>query len=411
MNFSLWVSRRLSLRRSTSGSAGVVTAIAGVALALMIMEFTIAIVVGFKDGIKERLAGFDAQISIVSPPGDSTIWVRKTPQLQTTLHETLPNANAGLAMRTPGLIKTDDNFEAVIFLSREGDSDFSFERSNIIDGVWPDYANDTCRNDIVLSKHTASALDLSVGDKVYTTFFINGNVKLRRNRIAGIYLSNFGEYDQTVAYASLPALQSIEGADSISGNRLDIRGIDFDSIATQAQHLQNALIDAVVKKNIETLYPVDNITRTGALYFNWLSLLDTNVVVIFLLMMAVAGLTLISSLFILILDRIPMIGTLRALGASKPQIRKIFINMAMRLVGIGMAIGNIIGIGLLVLQKNTRIIPLDPEMYYLDSVPVEINIWSMLALNIGVIVVSWLILILPARLASNIDPAKTMNYQ
>lgn len=411
MNFSLWVSRRLSLRRSASGSAGVVTAIAGVALALMIMEFTIAIVVGFKDGIKERLAGFDAQISIVSPPGDSTIWVRKTPQLQTTLHETLPNANAGLAMRTPGLIKTDDNFEAVIFLSREGDSDFSFERSNIIDGVWPDYANDTCRNDIVLSKHTASALDLSVGDKVYTTFFINGNVKLRRNRIAGIYLSNFGEYDQTVAYASLPALQSIEGADSISGNRLDIRGIDFDSIATQAQHLQNALIDAVVKKNIETLYPVDNITRTGALYFNWLSLLDTNVVVIFLLMMAVAGLTLISSLFILILDRIPMIGTLRALGASKPQIRKIFINMAMRLVGIGMAIGNIIGIGLLVLQKNTRIIPLDPEMYYLDSVPVEINIWSMLALNIGVIVVSWLILILPARLASNIDPAKTMNYQ
>lgn len=411
MNFSLWISRRLSLRRSSSGSAGVVTAIAGVALALMIMEFTIAIVVGFKDGIKERLAGFDAQISIVSPPGDSTIWVRKTPQLQTTLHKTLPEANASLAMRTPGLIKTDDNFEAVIFLSREGNSDFSFERGNIIDGVWPDYTNDTCRNDIVLSKHTAAALDLSIGDKVYTTFFVNGNIKLRRNRIAGIYLSNFGEYDQTVAYASLPALQSIEGADSISGNRLDIRGIDFDSIATQAQLLQNALIDAVVKKNIDTLYPVDNITRTGALYFNWLSLLDTNVIVIFLLMMAVAGLTLISSLFILILDRIPMIGTLRALGASKPQIRKIFINMAMRLVGIGMVIGNVIGIGLLVLQKHTHIIPLDPEMYYLDSVPVEINIWSMLALNFGVIAVSWLILILPARLASNIDPAKTMNYQ
>lgn len=85
--------------------------------------------------------------------------------------------------------------------------------------------------------------------------------------------------------------------------------------------------------------------------------------------------------------------------------------MAMRLVGIGMVIGNVIGIGLLVLQKHTHIIPLDPEMYYLDSVPVEINIWSMLALNFGVIAVSWLILILPARLASNIDPAKTMNYQ
>lgn len=411
-SLSLWIAHRLSLRGPSGAGTGVVTAIAGVALALMIMEFTLAIVTGFKNGIKDRLIGFDAQISIL-PAGDRKQGIAIDSTLLQLVSATLPQADVTAAIRTPGLIKTDNDFEAVVFLARDATAadGFAFERGNIVGGNWPDYSADSCRNDIVLSRHTARRLGLETGDKVYASFFVDGSVKVRRYRIAGLFESNFGDYDRTVAYASLPALQSVEGYDSATAGRLDLRLINTDSISSSADRLQQAIVNEAIAGRLSQFYPVDNVTRSGALYFNWLSLLDTNVTVIFLLMLAVAGLTLISSLFILILDRIPMIGTLRALGAQKSTIRRIFIAMAMRLAGTGMIIGNILGIGLLLVQKHTHIVPLDPEMYYLDSVPVEIHAGAFVLLNIGTAAVAWLILILPARLASDLDPASTISYR
>lgn len=253
-------------------------------------------------------------------------------------------------------------------------------------------------------------LNLGVGDKVFSTFIFDETVKLRRHTVAALYESNFGEYDNTVVYASLRGLQRVAGIDSLTANRLDIRGLDTDDIAAEAAALQTELIQAVALGELPHHYPVDNIEHTGAMYFTWLALLDTNVVVIFLLMLAVAGLTLVSSLFILILERVPMIGVLRAMGAPKSTVRGIFVDLAMRLVGVGMLIGNVLGIGLLLIQKFTDAIPLDPAMYYLSSVPVEIRPWAFLTLNVGVAVAAWLILVLPARLASGIDPAKAMDY-
>ena len=206
-------------------------------------------------------------------------------------------------------------------------------------------------------------------------------------------------------------LQRVAGIDSIAGNRIDIRGFAPDDIAAAADKLQSTLVDEAAAGKLDQYYPVDTVLRTGILYFNWLSLLDTNVTVIFILMICVAGLTLVSSLFILILERVPMIGVLRAMGASKSFVRSIFIDMAMRIVGLGMIIGNVAGISLLLLQKYIQAVPLDPDMYYLDSVPVEIRPWAFVALNAGVIVIAWLILVLPARLASSIDPTKAINYE
>ncbi len=327
------------------------------------------------------------------------------------MRKRLPDADIRLSLRQPALLKTDTDFEGLVFLAQSPDADFSFEKSNIVAGEWPDYASDSCDNKIVISVPTAQALGLGVGDRVYSTFFIDGNVKMRRHTIAALFQSNFGEYDKTVAYASLRGIQRVAGLDSLGGNRLDIRGIQLDEIATKAERLQAGLISDAAAGCLDQYYPVDSVLRTGALYFNWLSLLDTNVTVIFILMLSVAGLTLISSLFILILERVTMIGVLRAMGATKPFIRRIFIDMAMRLAGLGMVIGNVVGIGLLLLQKYTHAVPLDPDMYYLNSVPVEINVWAFVALNIGVAVVTWVILVLPARLASSIDPAKTVKYE
>ena len=386
MNTSFWIARRLRLRGGGGRTTGVVIAVAGVALALIIMEFTLAIVVGFKDGIHSRLMGFDAQITVCPADGKT---LEASPVLIDAVRKRLPDADIRLSLRQPALLKTDNDFEGLVFLAQSPDADFSFEKSNIVAGDWPDYASDSCDNKIVISVPTAQALGLGVGDRVYSTFFIDGNVKMRRHTIAALFQSNFGEYDKTVAYASLRGIQRVAGLDS----------------------LQAGLISDAAAGRLDQYYPVDSVLRTGALYFNWLSLLDTNVTVIFILMLSVAGLTLISSLFILILERVTMIGVLRAMGATKPFIRRIFIDMTMRLAGLGMVIGNVVGIGLLLLQKYTHAVPLDPDMYYLNSVPVEINVWAFVALNIGVAVVTWVILVLPARLASSIDPAKTVKYE
>lgn len=408
MNISLWIARRLRLRGNGGSGAGVVIAVTGVALALMILEFTLAIVTGFKDGIRSRLSGFDAQVTVEAQAGDH---IEYTEKLKSVIEAAMPDGiETRLAIRRPGLLKTDNDFEGIIFLAQSPESDFSFERGNMVAGEWPDYSADSTRNHIVLSTVTASALGLTPGDKVYGTFFVDNNVKLRRYTVAGLYRSNFGEYDRTVAYASLPAMQSVSGVDSLLGTRVDIRGLNSDDIEPAAAHLQDAIVQAAASGVLDTYYPVNNIKRSGAVYFNWLALLDTNVVVIFILMLCVGGLTLVSSLFILILDRIPLIGVLRSMGADKKTVRRIFIDLAMRLAGIGMLAGNAVGLGLLWVQQATGIVPLDPEMYYLNAVPVRIEFVPFLLLNVGVAAASWLVLVLPARLASNIDPAKTIKY-
>lgn len=354
--------------------------------------------------------GFDAQITVESPLDGPGSHIEAAPDLMNLLREEMPDAEMRLSLRQPGLIKTDSDFHGLVLIGQSPDAPFVFEKSNIVAGEWPDYASDSCDNHIVLSEQVASNLGLEVGDRATSTFFVDGDVKVRRHTVAALYRSNFGEYDYNVGYASLRGLQRVAGLDSIGGNRIDIRGIDIDNVPYEASRLQQALIDAAARGRLASLYPVDNITHTGAVYFNWLELLDTNVVVIFVLMMAVAGLTLVSSLFILILERVRMIGVLRAMGASKSLVRNIFIDMAMRLVGKGMLIGNVLGIGLPALQKATHILPLDPSMYYLSSVPVEFNLWAIIGLNVGVAAAAWLILVLPARLASSIDPSKAISY-
>lgn len=414
MKLSLWLSRRLSL--DTGGSAtGVVIAVAGMALAVMVMEFTLAIVTGFKHEIERKLMGFDAQITIHPPylvghdqPLEA---VRADSALVGYIGMALPaDAEIAVAIRQPGILKTDSDFEGVLFEARSPHADFGFERSNIVEGQWPDYLADSCANDIVLSTLLASRLGLAPGDRLYTTFIVDGAVKMRRNRVAALFRSDFGEYDRQVVYCSMPLLQGVAGLDSLSGTRIDIRGLEAAQIDPAALELQRHLQVGTATGAIEGYYPVTTVHQTGAMYFNWLALLDTNVVVIFILMLCVAALTMVSSLFILILERVRTIGILRALGASRGTVRRIFVFMALKVVGIGMVIGNVVGLGLLAAQKVWHVVPLNPEMYYLSSVPVQLDFWPLLLLNLGIVAAAWLILVLPASLAATVPPAEAARY-
>lgn len=416
MNFILWISGKLKVAgKSRANLTGVVIAVAGVALALIIMECTLAVVLGFKNQITNRIMGFDGQISVLpaydNQSDTSATYLSLDNSIKDIVAETIPTAKMNLKLRQPGILKTENDFAGIYFVGYDEKYPYEFERGMIEEGELPDFYNESQANSIAISKDVASDLGLKVGDKVTACFFANNAIKSRRFEIAALYKTGFYDYDKTVAFASLPTLQKVAGIDSISGNQLAIYINDKDLIESEAEALQMSLINAYQTDRIEDLYPVDNVKHTGAIFFNWLQLLDTNVVVIFILMACVAGFTLVSSMFILILDRIPAIGLLRALGASKRQIRLIVISLAMKVVGLGLIIGNVLGIGVLLIQSTYKFAKLNPEMYYLPYVPVEIN-WSwMIALNIAVACAAWLILVLPSRVASSVSPASTMRFE
>lgn len=413
MSATLFVSRRISLGGRNKVAA--IIAVAGVTCAVAVILLTLAVSMGFKNQIKERLHGFNADISVlpayVYETGSQENYLHADQGLKNLLAKNLPGTSQSLVLRQPGILKTNDDYSAVVFTAFDAKHNFSFEKDNIVNGHWPDFFSDSTYNSIVISNATAQRLNLNVGDKVTACFFIDENIKSRRFTICGLFTSNFGDYDKTVAYCALPALQRICGLDSIGGSAFEINGVDESEISTKAEALQNALIDKARDEDAGEVPVIDNITHTGSMYLNWLDLLDTNVVVIFVIMCCVAAFTLISSLFIIILNSIQSIGILRALGASGKSIRNIFICITLRLVGIGIIAGNVIAIAFMIVQQAYNIVPLDPEMYYLNHMPVEINVPGIIIIDLATFIFAWLVLVLPARMSATISPAKTMRYE
>lgn len=389
----------------------------GVTLAIVIMLLTIAIVLGFKHQVTQRVMGFNGELWVLPDYKYSEASSASTLGLDSAISANIqavaPGATTSMQLSQPGLLKTDNDFAGVYFTGFDRNHDFTFEESNIIEGKFPDFTVPDNSNKIVISSSTGKSLGLSLGDKINACFFVDEAIKARKFEIAGIYESGFGDYDRTIVYAPISTLQHVAGIDSTQGTKLSVilPPEEKEHVEEKAEALQELFLEQYRMQEIDKLYPVDNVRHTGAIYFNWLSLLDTNVVVIFILMICVSGFTLVSSMFILILERIPTIGILRALGATRRQIRRIFIYLTLKIVGLGILLGNAIGLTLIWLQNKFNIITLDPDMYYLKYVPAEFNPEYTLYLNIGVAIASWLILILPSRVASHISPAVTMRFE
>ena len=416
MSFDVWIARRLQISKGSraGASTGAVIAVAGVALALIVMLLSIAVAVGFKDEIRRKVMGFDAPVSVLPAynyeKATTNDFIHISDTLKKIIKESTKDAPMVVTMKRQAVLKTDSNFAAVQCIGRDIAHDYGFEQGNIVAGKFPNFSSEATDDSIVISSTLANKLSLDVGDKTYLYFFVDDEVKARRMFISGFYISDFGEYDNSIIYTRLQRLQRLS-KDSLIATSIDIENIPIEEIPAITEKLQNNLINKYKTDKISEIYPVTNVLTTGAIFFNWLELLDTNVVIIFILMLCVSMFTLISSLFIIILDRIPTIGLLRAIGASGKCISRIFVNISMRLVGTGLLIGNIVGIGLILLQNYTHLMPLNPDMYYLSYVPVDFNLFTIVILNIGFIITSWLILILPAKLAPKIDPARTMRYE
>ncbi len=418
MNLSSFIGQRISFRQDGRKlSAGVVIAVTGISVSYVIMLLAISIVTGFKNQIIDRLTGFNAQITIMPPlPAegeDGLEPIALTPELRKSIHDINPDAAISLSFNQPAVFKTDSAFQGIVLRGIAHDGNWDFVRNNLVQGNIPDSGH---VEEVVMSSLTASALGVRCGDKIVTHFFDGNNLRSRNLHISGIYDSHFNDFDNMLAFTPIGMLQQLFNVDSLKSTSIEIRGLPQDEVDEVSVRLYESLMAGAMSESMRTgenpfLYRIENINQQCAMYINWLNLLDTNVLVIIILMAFISGFTLISSLFIIILERVNMIGIFKAMGASDSQIRRIFIYMAQRLVVRGLVIGNVIALSIIFAQIHFHLLPLDPEAYYLNYVPMDLSWWSVLALNIAVIIISALILILPSYLISTLSPAKSIRYE
>lgn len=409
-----FISKKITLSRSGKGSSPAVkVAICGVALSVAIMILSIAIVNGFKNEITNRVIGFNSEI-IVYPSYSSDNLNDNLVELTNPLKEILNTQSYiksyHLISSLPAILKTEDNFKGIYLRGVGSDYDFSFIENNIIDGEIPDMSSFANDNYILISQTIADELNLSVGEDV-NTYFITDNIRVRKLRISAIYNTHFDDYDSNFIIGNIKVIQDLCGFMPTQGSALEIHTKDFNDIDYDTNQLFETLTISAIDGVIDSNYKIDNVINTGASYFGWLSLLDTNVIVILILMTIVACFSLIAAMLILILEKIQFIGILKTLGSSNGEISKIFILLAIKISALGLLIGNILAIGLICIQKSFHFIKLDPQAYYIDYVPIEINLSTIIVVNLITLIIVWLVLLIPSRMVSKISPSETMKYE
>ena len=414
MSLAIFIANRLSLR-SPSGekcSRGIVIAVSGIALSVVVMLISIAVMMGFKEEIRQKIMGFDAQLSIsVYSPDDSKVPLVDINDVRPVLEMLPEKATTVLAIRQPVILKTPADFTGAIVKGISRDYDWEFIRQNLIEGEIPDFKADSTLYHVIISRNLARDLSVGLGEKIDAFFLGGDSYRTRRLKVAAIYDTHFSEYDDNYIFSTLPMLSALAGVGENLGTQIEIHGLGSDKeIAECAEQLSAGLLEKLYTGRTPTFYTVTDVHTSAALYFNWLALLDTNVIVILTLMSLLTCLTLVSSLYILILRRVNMIGILKALGAPDSLIRRSFVYLTMRILVAGLVIGNLIGVCVILVQDATGVIPLNPEAYYLDHVPMLLSVLALIVLNLSVIVVAALVLILPSAIITTIPPSKVIKY-
>lgn len=273
MNYPLYLARRLSLSSGgRKSSPAVRVAVAAVALSVAVMIASIAIVLGFKREIRDKVIGFNSHITLFSVPQDpeENNIVNLTPSLSGLLEEIPYITDFSLDVSMPAILKTSDNFKGVYLRSLAGRQTSDFIKSNLEEGSIPDYSKDENKQKVVISRIAARQLGLKTGDRI-DTYFITDDVRVRRLEVAGIYNSHFDNYDDVYLYGSLPMIQGIAGLSPTQGTAMLISTDDFNNLQENTSALQNRLIEAVADGTLYKYYRVDNALNQGAGYFRWLS--------------------------------------------------------------------------------------------------------------------------------------------
>ena len=415
MNLPLFIARKIYGGKNEGKQVSrpaIRIATAGVAIGLAVMLISVSVVLGFKHTIRDKVIGFGSHIQVGSfmtlQTGD--FYPIQMDDSMLTVLKTIPGVKhvQRYAMKQ-GILKTDHDFLGVIFKGIGAEYDTTFLHQNMRQGHIPRFTDNASSNKILISQSIADKLGVKANDKIYSYFIDKNGVRTRRFTIEGVYQTNLSQYDDITCFTDLYTAVKLNGweDDQTTGAELTVK--DF----SQLDDVENL----VVKKVNRTLdhygetYSSKTIRELCPQIFSWLDLLDLNVWIILALMIAVAGVTMISGLLIIILERTVMIGILKALGARNKTIRHTFMWFAAFIIGKGMLIGNIVGLGLISLQQFTGLVKLNPQTYYVNTVPMEYNIPLFIILNVATLLICLFVLIAPSYLISHIHPAKSMRYE
>lgn len=411
MNFELFIARRLLKGDGTRAVSVPIVRIAlvGIALGVCVMLLSIFIITGFKKEITDKLSGFDAHLNVVAYDNNSSFTGNEILANDSLLNgiRNLPEVKETYVYITrPAILKSKDEIHGVVLRGVDSSYSASFFRQHLVDGQFPDYRGDGTSNDIVLSASVASLLGLKTGDKV-AAHFVQDPPRVRMFTVTGIYDTGFKEYDDMMVLCDLRHLQRLNGweKDEVSGIAIELK-----DIARTAEVKEK--VDALLPWDDDSnFYKLETLRETAPQVFDWLDLLNMNVWVILILIVIVAVFNMVSGLLILILDKTSLIGILKALGYRDVGLRKLFLYISLALTGRGMLLGNVLALLLGGLQYKFKLIALDASSYYMDTVPVHFDWFYWLLLNVGVLVISVFMLVVPTMLISKIKPIKAIRFE
>lgn len=416
MNLPLFLARHIHNNgdnRQQVSRPAIRIATIGVAVGLAVMIVTVSVIFGFKHTIRDKVVGFGAHIQLLNFNTQQTAIpapIVVSDSLADALRQ-VPNVrHVGRYSMTQGILKTDNDFLGVAFKGIGEDYDLTFIRNNMKAGSLPAFSATKSSYQLLISQKMADKLRLAVGSKVFAYFISSDDVRVRKFSVCGIYQSNMKQFDDVLCITDYRIPIRLNQWDDNQCSGAELMVSDFDRINETAAQV----VDIIKRENSnkdDDLLTAQTIYEAYPQIFSWLSLLDINVWIILALMTCVAGFTMISGLLIIILERTQTIGILKAIGAQNVTIRHTFLWFATFIIGRGLLVGNIIGICIVVLQQHTGLVALDPDSYYVSTVPVELNLPIILALNVATLAISLFVLIAPSFLVSHIRPVKAIRFE
>jgi len=385
-------------------------AIVAIAIGLVMMLIAIATGVGLKMKIREKVTAFNGHIQIYNYDNNasevSVVPLSKKQDFYPEFKGIDGISHVQVVASKGGIIRTEKTFEGIIAKGVGTDYNWDVFGEYIAEGRLPNYTGDL-NTEVLLSQLMANRLELKVGDTFFAFFLKDDDASQtpnqRRFEIVGIYDSGFEEFDSSYVFVDIRHIQRMNKWEEDQIGNFEVFLENFDDIDEKTQAIYGQTVSYLDTQSIKTRYYK---------IFEWIDLFDFNIALIIGIMIIVGGINMITALLVLILERTPMIGILKALGSTNWSIRKIFLINAAYLIGIGMLWGNIIGIGLIYLQDTYRFLKFpNPEEYYIDYIPVYISPLTVFLLNLGVMVLCLLMLLIPSRSIARITPVRAIRFE
>jgi lipoprotein-releasing system permease protein len=413
LNTELFIAKRITFDKENKQSISrpiIKICIFGISLGLAVMIISVAIVVGFKHEIRKKIIGFGSHIQIVNYDLNTsfeTSPISRNQHFYPSLDTIKGIKHIQVFATKPGIIKTRADIQGAIVKGVGSDFDWSFFNENLVEGKSFNVVDSAKTNEVLISKYLSLLLKLKVGDK-FIMYFIDNRPRPRSFTVSGIYETSLEEFDRQFILADIGHIKKLNNweDDEISGFEVLIDNYnDIDYMTYVVRSIAGSTFDDEGQKlqviNIKEKYPQ---------IFDWLNLIDKNVWIILGLMLTVAAFNMISGLLILILDRTNMIGILKAIGTGNKSIKNIFLYQSAFLMVKALFWGNIIGLGICWIQDYFKVLKLDQTSYFIDYAPIDFNLFHIIILNIGTLVITMIILLLPSIIISNINPVKTIRF-